>query len=89
MGGQTDAMKTYRQYQQEIPAGGGYKPMTPEEAATRKQLAQQGMSGAPNQSASDYLEKLKTFGMEFIQDKSPNAFGRQASPAPTPETQNK
>lgn len=34
MGGQTDAMKKYRQYQQEIPAGGGFKPMSQMEAAT-------------------------------------------------------
>lgn len=34
MGGQTDAMKTYRQYQQEIPAGGGFKPMGSQEASS-------------------------------------------------------
>ena len=82
MGGQTDAMKKYRQYQQEIPAGGGFKPMTPEEEATRKQLEQQGMSGAPNQSFSGLIDSATKMV-------SPNFFGRQTSPAPNTETQNK
>jgi hypothetical protein len=34
MGGQTDAMKTYRENQMKIGAGGGFKPMSPTEAAT-------------------------------------------------------
>ena len=83
MGGTNETMKEFVQYKPEA----GTVP-TAEYAATEK-LHQQKMSGSPNQSASDYLERLKSFGRDFIQDKSPNAFGRQVSPAATPDTQNK
>jgi hypothetical protein len=34
MGGQTDALKKYREKQQQVAAGGGFKPMGAQEAAT-------------------------------------------------------
>ena len=83
MGGQNEAMKTKRYYQQQMGAGSAEKKMTPEEQLAYSQLEGQGMSGSPDESASAYFESLKSFGRQFIQDKSPNSYGRQASPAPT------
>lgn len=82
MGGQNDAMKKKRYYQQQMGAG-SEKQMTPEEQLEYSQLETQGMSGPADESASAYFERLKSFGKQFIQDKSPNSYGRQTSPAPT------
>lgn len=77
MGGTNETMKEFVKYEPEAgtPPTAGYQ-------ATER-IYKQGMSGSPNQSAMSYLESLKSFGREFMQDKSPNAFGRQASPPPT------
>lgn len=60
----------------------GEPPVSAQEEATIERLLNQGMSGSANESPSAYFESLKSFGKEFIQDKSPNSYGRQASPAP-------
>lgn len=57
--------------------------LSAEEEATVQRLEKQGMSGSADESAGAYFERLKSFGKQFIQDKSPNSYGRQTSPAPT------
>ena len=91
MGGQTDAMKTYRENQMKIGAGEA-KPMSPTEAATYSQLDKQGMSGSPDESLKNYLNSaqgmygdLKSQASKMI---SPNLFGRDTS-APAVQEQNK
>ena len=83
MGGTNETMKEFVKYEPEtgVPPTAGYQ-------ATER-VYKQGMSGAPNQSATAYLESLKSFGREFMQGNSPNAFGRMTSPAATPEKTNK
>lgn len=90
MGGQTDAMKTYRENQMKVGAGG--KPMSPTETATYSQLEKQGMSGSPDESLNKYLNAaqgmygdLKAKASTMI---SPNLFGRDVS-APAVQEQNK
>lgn len=77
MGGTNETMKEFVKYEPEAgtPPSAGYQ-------ATER-VYKQGMSGDPNQSAMAYLERLKSFGSQIMQDNSPNAFGRQTSPAPT------
>jgi hypothetical protein len=91
MGGQTDAMKTYRENQMKIGAGGA-KPMSPTESATYSQLEKQGMSGSPDESLKSYLNAaqgmygdLRAKASTMI---SPNLFGRDVS-APATQEQNK
>lgn len=90
MGGQTDAMKTYRENQMKI--GAGAKTMSPNEVAAYSQLEKQGMSGSPDESLKNYLNAaqgmygdLKSQASKMI---SPNLFGRDTS-APAVQEQNK
>ena len=80
MGGQTDAMKTYRANQQKVTSGGA---MSDAESEAYAKLEKQGMSGMADESPEHYAKMigsmygdLKNQASRMI---SPNLFGRDTS----------